>query len=120
MIIIFIHRGLRPDSELEEHACERLERLAELMPIEVAEFTLERSGPGGALFTARIHLATAGHDYSAESQDHTKVEAIDQVLAKLSIQFHQSSRDLSSGRSNPRAAKATASSWNQSLLFAAT
>ncbi len=120
MIIIFIHRGLRPDSELEEHACERLERLAELMPIEVAEFTLERSGPDGSLFTARIHLATAGHDYSAESRDQTKVGAIEQVMAKLSIQFHQSSRGLAPGRSNPRAAKATASSWNQSLLFAAT
>lgn len=120
MIIIFIHRGLRPDKEWQEIVCERIERLAKLLPIEVAEVTLERSGPVGSLFTARIHLATAGHDYSAESRDHTKVGAIDQVLAKLTSHFHQSSRGLAPGRSILRAAKATASSWNQSLLFAAT
>ena len=120
MIIIFIQRGLRADKELQEIVCERIERLAKLLPIEVAEVTLERSGPGGSLFTARIHLATAGQDYCAESRDHTKVGSIDQVLAKLSNQFHQSSRDLLPGRSILRAAKATASSWNQSLLFAAS
>lgn len=120
MIIIFIHRGLRADKESQEIVCERIDRLAKLLPIEVAEVTLERSGPVGSLFTARIHLATAGQDYSAESRDHTKVGAIDQVLAKLTSHFHQSNRSLSPGRSSLRAAKATASSWNQSLLFAAT
>lgn len=120
MIIIFIHRGLQADKELQEIACERIDRLAKLLHIEVAEVTLERSGPVGSLFTARIHLATAGQDYCAESRDRTEIGAIDQVLAKLTSQFHQSSRDLLPGRSILRAAKATASSWNQSLLFTAT
>ena len=122
MIIIFIHRGLRPDKELQEIVCERIEQLAKQLCIEVAEVTLERSGPSGSRFTARLHLGTAGQDYSAESLDHTKVGAIDQVLANLSSQFLRSSRDSLHGKSIsiPRSVKAIASSWNQSLLMTAT
>jgi hypothetical protein len=119
MIIIFIHRGLRPDNELREIVCERIERLPKLLHIEVAEFTLERSGPGGSLFTARIHLATAGKDYCAESRGRTKTGAIEEVLANLAIQFHQSSHDLSPGRSILRGVKVKASSRNQSLQITA-
>lgn len=120
MIIIFIHRGLRANKELPEIVCERIERLAKLLPIEVAEVTLGRGVPGGSLFTARIHLATAGQGCCAESRDRTEVGAIDQVLVKLSNQLLKSSRNLLPGRSIPLAAKATASPWNQSLLFTAT
>ena len=110
MIIIFIHRGLRPDNELQKIICERIERLAKRLLIEVAEVTLELARPGGPPFTARLHLATAGEDYCAESRDRTKIGAIDQVLAKLSSQIHQSSRDLLPGSAVTRASKATASS----------
>ena len=119
MIIIFIHRGLRADKELQEIVCEKIERLPNLLHIEVAEFTLERSGPGGSLFTARIHLATAVKDYCAESRGRTKIGAIDQMLAKLASQFQQSSRNSSPGTSILRAAKVKASSRNQSLQITA-
>ena len=119
MIIIFIHRGLRPDNELQKIICERIERLAKRLHIEVAEVTLERNGQSDPTFTARLHLATAGEDYCAESRDRTMIGAIDKVLAKLSIQIHPSSDDLLPGGSVTRAAKSTASSWNQLLFFAA-
>lgn len=89
MIIIFIHRWLRPDKELQEIICERIKRLAKLLHIEVAEVTLERNGPSGPPFTARILLAVAGPDLYAEERNHTPEATIHKVLDKLARQIER-------------------------------
>lgn len=120
MIIIFIHRWLRPDRELQAAVCQKLEELSPMLRAEVVEVALERTGAERQPFTARLYLAAMGQDYSLESRASTKSAAINQVLAKLAGRILQTRRDAFPSNSDASAASAAGSSGNAPLLFAAS
>jgi len=83
MKTILIHCSLRPDERLAVQVREKLNKLARLARIEVAEVTFEHSAAAIPAFAVRMRLAVPGPDLHVEEKEHNLQVALNNALAKL-------------------------------------
>lgn len=83
MKTILVHRSLRPDARLATRVREKLNKLASLARIEVAEVTFEHSAASSPPFVVRIHPAVPGPDLHLEEKEHTLQAAVHKAFGRL-------------------------------------